>query len=116
MAINLDAALGVHANTLDFRVERSRVLSGNLANAETPGYKARDLDFAQLMDRLDPAAGVTRDYQMAYRNPHQPSADGNTVELGQEQARYSQNAMDFETSLTFLNMNIQGLQKAIEGR
>ncbi|MBY6016994.1 flagellar basal body rod protein FlgB [Ferrimonas balearica] len=116
MAINLDAALGVHGQTLDFRVERAKVLSGNLANAETPGYLARDLDFSRLMTQLERGQATDRNFDHAYRVPYQTSADGNTVELGQEQARFSQNAMDFQTSLTFLNMKIQGLQKAIEGR
>ncbi|GIU48748.1 flagellar basal body rod protein FlgB [Shewanella sairae] len=116
MAINLDAALGVHPQTLDFRVERSKMLAGNLANAETPGYKARDLDFNAVMMQINSGAEINRDYQVGYRIPHQTSADQNTVELSMEQARYSQNAMDYQTSLTFLNMKISGLRTAIEGK
>ncbi|MCC4834390.1 flagellar basal body rod protein FlgB [Shewanella sp. 10N.7] len=116
MAINLDTALGIHAQTLDFRVERSKMLAGNLANAETPGYKAQDLDFKAVMTQINAGMEVGRDYQTAYRVPYQTSADENTVELGKEQARYSQNAMDYQTSLTFLNMKISGLRSAIEGQ
>ncbi|MCE9686234.1 flagellar basal body rod protein FlgB [Shewanella sp. AS16] len=116
MAINLDAALGIHPQTLDFRVERSKVLAGNLVNAETPGYKARDLDFSTVMARIDAGMAAKGHYDIGYRVPYQNSADDNTVELGKEQARYSQNAMDYQTSLTFLNMKIAGLKSAIEGR
>jgi len=116
MAINLDAALGIHPQTLDFRVERSKMLAGNLANAETPGYKARDLDFKAVMSQINAGGSVNTQYQESYRIPYQASADQNTVELGKEQARYSQNAMDYQTSLTFLNMKISGLRSAIEGQ
>ncbi|MCE9787502.1 flagellar basal body rod protein FlgB [Shewanella chilikensis] len=116
MAIKLDAALGLHPQLLDFRVERSKVLAGNLANAETPGYQARDLDFGTLIAQLDAGIPLGGQYTVGYRVPYQASADNSTVELGQEQARFSQNAMDFQTSLTFLNMKIQGLKAAIEGK
>ncbi|WP_299009409.1 flagellar basal body rod protein FlgB [uncultured Shewanella sp.] len=116
MAINLDAALGIHPQALDFRVERSKVLAGNLANAETPGYKARDMDFSSVMSQVNAGMIPDRNYEMGYRVPYQTSADENTVELGKEQARFSQNAMDYQTSLTFLNMKISGLKSAIEGQ
>ena len=55
-------------------------------------------------------------YELLYRNPNQPSQDGNTVELGVEQAKFAENAMAFETSTTFLNMKLNGLKKAINGQ
>ncbi|NRD72004.1 flagellar basal body rod protein FlgB [Shewanella sp. VB17] len=116
MAINLDKALGSHAQLLDFRVERTKILAGNLANAETPGYKAKDLNFQALITSINAGMPASSQYQAGYRVPYQTSADENTVELGKEQARYSQNAMDYQTSLTFLNMKIAGLKSAIEGR
>ncbi|TKB54578.1 flagellar basal body protein [Ferrimonas aestuarii] len=116
MAINLEAALGLHAQGLDVRVERSKILAANLANAETPGYQAQDIDFAAAMKRYQATGEVGRDYQLGYRVPHQFSADGNTVELDQAQARFSANSMDFQTSLTFLNMKINGIRSAIEGQ
>ena len=82
MTINFKDALGVHADALQLRAERTRVLASNIANESTPGY---------------------------------PSADGNTVEIGVEQAAFSQNASDFQTSLTFITMKLRGLAKAIEG-
>lgn len=116
MAINLDAALGVHPQVLDFRVERSKVLAGNMVNSETPGYQARDISFSQVVDQLNAGMPVGMNYELGYRIPYQNSADGNTVELGKEQARFSENAMSYQTSLTFLNMKIAGLRSAIEGR
>lgn len=119
MSIRIDEALGVHARALELRVERSEILAANLANEDTPGFQARDIDFAQEMQRLEGSADAffavrPTDYQ--YRVPTQASQDGNTVELSVEQAEFSKNSMDFQTSLTFLNMKFRGLKQAIEGR
>ena len=121
MAINFDKALGIHADALRLRAERTKVLASNLANETTPGYQARDIDFAASLARATASseeAGLTLDTgapDMKYRVPNHPSADGNTVELGVEQAAFSQNASDFQTSLTFIGMKLRGLAKAIEG-
>lgn len=116
MTAALNKALDVHAQLLNFRVERSKVLASNLANAETPGYQAKDLDFKALVNQLQGNNQIVGHYKVGYRIPYQASDDQNTVEVGNEQARFSQNAMDFQTSLTFLNMKISGLRSAIEGR
>ncbi len=118
MSIRVDADLGVHVRALTLRLQRSEVLASNLANVDTPGFQARDIDFAAEMRRLEsydeqPAEAVP---QLMYRVPSQPSQDGNTVELAVEQAEFSRNAMDFQTSLTFLSMKFRGLKQAIEGR
>jgi flagellar basal-body rod protein FlgB len=125
MTIIVDKALGVHQYGLAMRVERSRILAGNLANVDTPGYLARDYDFRSSLKRvaneLQSRGGSSSMPQLSlsgelkYRVPMQPSQDGNTSELSLEQARFAANAMDFQTSLTFLNMKISGLKKAIEG-
>ncbi|MCQ1057424.1 MULTISPECIES: flagellar basal body rod protein FlgB [Photobacterium] len=123
MGINFDKALGIHPHTLNLRTERAKVLAGNLANVDTPGFKARDFDFqaaiasveAQQQSRSGQVAAQTAP-ALQYRNPYNNTMDGNTVELGVEQAQYAQNAMDFETSLTFLNMKFQGLATAIQGQ
>jgi flagellar basal-body rod protein FlgB len=121
MAINFDKALGIHADALRLRAERTKVLASNLANESTPGYQARDIDFAASLARATAAGeegGLTLDTgasETMYRVPNHPSADGNTVELGVEQAAFSQNASDFQTSLTFIGMKLRGLAKAIEG-
>jgi flagellar basal-body rod protein FlgB len=119
MTINFKQALGVHAEALEVRAERTRVLAANIANESTPGYTARDVDFgAVLQQRIASDGGeLTLDGDdPLYRVPYHPSADGNTVEIGVEQAAFSQNASDFQTSLTFVNMQLRGLAKAINGQ
>lgn len=117
MSIRIDEELGLHSRALDLRMQRSEILAANLANEDTPGFKARDIDFSSEMQRLDhrlSASSVSAALQ--YRVASQPAQDGNTVELSVEQAEFSKNAMDFQTSLTFISMKFRGLQKAIEGR
>ncbi len=131
MAINFDAALGVHDDALALRARRAEVLANNIANADTPNYKARDLDFAAVL------AGQTGEYELPiartenahqteflepdmaadllFRTPHQPSVDGNTVELQEEMARYSDNAIRYQASFQFLNSKFKGLTSAIKG-
>ncbi len=119
MSIRIDEALGVHARALELRVERSEILAANLANEDTPGFQARDIDFAKEMQRLEGDVGsffTARSAEYQYRVPTQASQDGNTVELSVEQAEFSRNSMDFQTSLTFLNSKFRGLKQAIEGR
>jgi flagellar basal-body rod protein FlgB len=123
MTINFKDAIGVHADALALRAERTKVLAANIANESTPGYTARDLDFgAMLQERQDAEAGQMSgqlslgEDSPLYRVPYHPSADGNTVEIGVEQAAFSQNASDFNTSLTFINMQLRGLAKAINGQ
>lgn len=120
MSINFTEALGVHADTLHLRAERTRVLASNIANENTPGFQARDMDFGAMLGQMqDSAAGnLTLDTEgdTLFRVPYHPSRDGNTVEIGVEQAEFSQNASDFQTSLTFANLKLKGLAKAIAGQ
>lgn len=120
MTINFQEALGVHADALHVRADRTRVLAANIANESTPGFTARDLDFgAVLQQRVDGEQDEADlgfgEAAALYRVPYHPSADGNTVEIGVEQAAFSQNASDFQTSLTFVSMQLKGLAKAIAG-
>lgn len=119
MALNFEKVLGVHAQALSVRSERTQLLASNLANASTPGYQARDINFAAAMQASIQAGEIALDGAAGgdplYRVPHNPSQDGNTVEVGVEQALFSQNASDFQMSLTFLNMHVRGLQSAIKG-
>ncbi|MBN3727288.1 flagellar basal body rod protein FlgB [Burkholderia sp. Ac-20379] len=120
MGFNLDHALGVHPAALKVRAERTRILASNIANESVPHYQARDLDFRAALDaeRSNAAfgAGLAFDGDTArYRLPSGPSQDGNTVELGVEQAEFSQNSADFQASLTFLNLKLKGLHAAITG-
>lgn len=131
MSIRIDDALGVHARSLDLRVQRSEILAANLANENTPGFQARDIDFSRELQRADSPFDIgdinrIEDSQgvaaqptspaLQYRIPMQPSLDGNTVDLSMEQTAFSKNSMDFQTSLTFLTMKFSGLKQAIEGR
>ena len=119
MSIRIEDSLRVHAQALELRMQRSELLSSNLANESTPGFRARDFDFAEQMRqgaeyRLPGLEDQAR--RLKYRLPFNPSLDGNSVEQGVEQAEFSRNAMDFQTSLTFLTMKFRGLKQAIEGR
>ena len=121
MSINFKEALGVHGDALQVRSERTRVLATNIANENTPGFQAQDMDFAAVLQQLqssdgDAASVDSGDPDVLYRVPFHPSRDGNTVEIGVEQAAFSQNASDFQTSLTFANMKLKGLAKAISGQ
>ena len=120
MSINFKQAIGVHADALQVRADRTRVLASNIANENTPGFKARDLDFAAaLASQAEPGDGLAGSDDAAdamYRLPYHPSQDGNTVEIGVEQAAFSQNASEFQASLTFINMKLKGLAKAINGQ
>ncbi|ENM5914345.1 flagellar basal body rod protein FlgB [Vibrio mimicus] len=120
MAITFENALGVHPEALNFRVQRTKVLASNLANVDTPGYLAKDLSFTTVMNQTG-SGSVHKpvpkfQVETKYSVPYQNSKDGNTAELGIEQAKFTQNNMDFQTSLTFLNLKFNGLAKAIEGR
>jgi flagellar basal-body rod protein FlgB len=122
MSISFKEAVGVHADALHLRAERTRVLAANIANENTPNFEARDMDFGAMLERLQDdggAAGLPEfgaDGQPLYRVPFHPSRDGNTVEIGVEQAAFSQNSSDFQTSLTFAAMKFKGLAKAIGGQ
>lgn len=97
MAITFENALGVHPEALNFRVQRTKVLASNLANVDTPGYLAKDLSFTTVMNQVT-AGGVNKpvpkfQVQAQYSVPYQNSKNGNTVELGVEQAKFTQNNM-----------------------
>lgn len=120
MGINFKDAIGMHADALHLRADRTRILATNIANENTPGFKAQDMDFGAMLARTQASdAGepvLEGDASPKFRVPYHPTRDGNTVEIGVEQAAFSQNATDFGTSLTFVNMKIKGLAKAISGQ
>ncbi|WP_305857422.1 flagellar basal body rod protein FlgB [Balneatrix alpica] len=129
MSINFNNALGIHADALLFRAQRAEVLANNLANADTPHYKAKDLDFGSVLAQAEAAtsfhlrqthsrhlaASADASAEQLYTHPIQPAVDGNTVDPQVEKAKFMQNAMDFQTSFTFLNRKFQGLTRAIKG-
>lgn len=125
----ISAYLGAHANSLTLRAKRNDVLASNIANAATPNFKARDIDFKAEFDRLEgvrgklatnnerhlPAMQPTGPSRMQYRVPLNPSLDGNTVELPVEQMQFSENVLRYQTSLAMINRKISGLTSAIKG-
>lgn len=111
--MKLDNALGIHPQMLQFHSARTQVLANNLANADTPNYKAQDLTFSATFDSVNE---LHLSQETLFRMPFQRSENGNTVELGVEQAKFAENTMNYQTSLTFLKMKISGLKSAIEGR
>jgi flagellar basal-body rod protein FlgB len=122
---------GIHEDALVLRNRRSEVLASNLANADTPGYKARDFDFNAILRReMQPAvrlattqpghiatdSGLVASTQMGYRVPQQASLDGNTVEVEREQTEFMANALRYQASLQFLDGKVKGLKMAIKGQ
>ncbi|MDY0747423.1 flagellar basal body rod protein FlgB [Paucibacter sp. R3-3] len=123
MSIDFTKAVGIHPEALKLRAERTKILASNIANESTPGFQARDMDFASALSERVNADGAdgglsldTGDDALKYRVPFHPAQDGSTVELGVEQAQFSQNASDFSTSLQFINIQLKGLAKAINGQ
>lgn len=133
MAINLDKAFGIHPLALSLRAQRAEVLASNLANADTPNYKARDMDFESVLRQsmgtsegvslnttnalhLARPGGANGAAEMLYRVPSEPSLDGNTVETMEEQSAFADNAVSYEASLRFLNGRISSLMTAIKGQ
>lgn len=134
VAINFKNALENDERALYLRTQRAEVLANNLANVDTPNFKARDINFAELLqqseDSMQEAPKTkadqlkrTDEYHLSktsggnllYRIPSQPAIDGNTVEEHAEMARFAKNAIDFEVSLNFLNDSLKGLQSALRG-
>ncbi|GAB3477273.1 flagellar basal body rod protein FlgB [Marinomonas epiphytica] len=129
MAISFDTAFAGHDKMLAYRSARASVLANNIANADTPNFKARDLSFDNMLtnerDRLQMKATdsdhLSRNSQggaengLFYRNPSQPSLDGNTVDMQREQAEFAQNALHFDTSFMLLDRKISGMKKALTG-
>jgi flagellar basal-body rod protein FlgB len=143
MPINLDSYLGVHQDALKVYGQRTEVLAANLANADTPNFRARDIDFrAALAAASAPAGGLsmtnaaagvqlastnpshlnaaggttTGTAELKYRVPLAPALDGNTVDVQMEQAAFAENSVRFQATLTFLNARFRGLLTAITGQ
>jgi len=132
MAINLDTYLGVHADALKLQSKRMEVLADNLANVDTPNYKARDIDFRAALAKAGGAdsqvsltttnpghlsTDATGDLSasLQYRVPLAPSLDGNTVDAQQEQSAFADNTVRYQATLTFLSARFKSLMTAITG-
>lgn len=132
MKIGFDAALGIHPDALNLRARRTEVLANNMANADTPNFKARDIDFRSVLaaqseasqpgerlrtthaSHMQSARGGA-DAELRYRIPTLPSLDGNTVDGHVEQAEFADNTVHFLASLRFLDGKFKGLMTAIKG-
>ena len=124
MAINFDKAFGIHEKALELRTVRSQILASNIANANTPGYKARDFDFQKALKAatFEQAAGLRRTHEshfsghsgpagvdMSYVVPFQTgTGDGNSVDMPSQQMAFAQNALEYQMSLRFLDGKIKG--------
>ncbi len=109
-----DSLFGVHGAALQVRGARMGVLASNIANASTPGFKARDIDFRAALSAME-GGRDNMDAATMYRVPTQTSMDGNTVELSQEQTAFAENAVQYQTTLSFLNGRINTLTRALKG-
>jgi flagellar basal-body rod protein FlgB len=121
------AHLDLNATALGLREQRGTMLASNIANAATPGFKARDVDFDAMLQAQIGGGGLRTSHGRhfavpqasaggaGYRVPVNPSLDGNTVEMAVEQMQFAENALRYQTSLTFLNRRISGLMTAIKG-
>jgi flagellar basal-body rod protein FlgB len=113
-----DSLFGVHGAALAVRSQRMGQLASNIANASTPGYKAKDIDFHAALSAIETPGGnmdTAIDNATLYRVPLQPSADGNTVELTTEQTAFAENAVAYQTTLAFLNGRINQITRALKG-
>lgn len=129
----LDSTLFLQQQALTLRANRQQVLAGNIANADTPNYLARDFDFSAALGNalagrgaanLTMTATSPRHLQrsaqgdalrLQYRQPTQPSADGNTVEMDVERSQFAENAVSYEASMTFITHQIRALTAALQG-
>lgn len=108
---------GIHGTALELRAQRMGLLASNIANAATPGYKARDLDFAAALDARQAGSGEDEATARAtrYRTPVMPSLDGNTVEMAVEQTAFAENAVSYSATLSFLRGRIETVTRALRG-
>ena len=126
----LQNPLGIHATALKLREQRIGVLASNIANVDTPNYKARDIDFSSILATTESNnmrtshgrhIGVSNyqalqgDSMIKYRMPSSASLDGNTVEVNTENSLFTENSMRYQASNTVLNNRIKGVMSALRG-
>ena len=122
-----DAAFGIHEKALDLRAKRMEVISRNIANADTPGFKARDLDFKNVLNNVQGVGAMRTTHSghiaqgglggagMVYTIPFNTAVDGNTVEISVEHAKYGKAAAEYQATLRFIEGNISSVRKALRG-
>jgi flagellar basal-body rod protein FlgB len=125
MINRLTDALNFQTEALALRSERQRLLASNIANADTPGYQARDIDFARALKEatgqiatagamsvtqaghISPAAGARNDSQKLHALAAQTNLDSNTVDMDRERANFADNAVKYEATLRFINSSVR---------
>lgn len=126
---SLDQALGIHPQAMIVRARRAELLAGNLANADTPNYKARDIDFRSVLAGQGDGARLTQTHrrhigdgaegllgaELMYRVPTQPSLDQNTVDVAADRARFVDNSLRYQASLRFMDGRLSGIKTALRG-
>lgn len=129
MPVNFDKAFGLHDNALLLFERRTQLLSENIANADTPDFKARDIDFNQVLQNArSQSVKLNASHQdhislsqqpyaedVQFREVEQSAADGNTVDLQKEKAAFAENAIRYQTSMHILSRKISGLKSAFKG-
>lgn len=112
-----DTLFGIHGAALELRSERLGLITSNIANAGTPGYKARDIDFAAALKARSEGLGKDQSVAQAtrYRVPVMPSLDGNTVEMATEQTAFAENAVGYQATLSFIRGRVDTITRALKG-
>ena len=123
----LDALFKFNQTALSLHAERQKLIASNIANADTPGYKARDIDFVSALKNAQatqsklqaPAMKLgeqgPQGAELMYRSAVQRSADGNTVDIDVERAQFAENAIRFEAQTMFISSKIKAMLAAIQG-
>ncbi len=122
----LDEMFRFSQNALNLHAYRQQLIASNIANADTPGYKARDVDFAAALKNAEAAhvnartparssEGVPQGTEVLFRSAVQRSVDGNSVDLDVERAQFAENAVRYEAQLMFINSRIKSMLAAIQG-
>ena len=117
MIRGLDELMRFQSEALKLRSYRQELVAANIANADTPNYKAVDIDFGQALRAATSTAatGAAAPPQLLYRNAAQASLDGNTVEMDAERAKFADNTVRYEAAMRVLSAQIKTLLSAIQG-
>lgn len=127
LADMLDTLFGIHADALQLKARRMEVLSTNIANADTPGFKAKDVDFRAVLGWQLGVGSMSATHARHWRGPghsdngevftipYNPAVDGNTVEIGLEQAKFGKAAVDYQATLDFLQGRVSAYKRALKG-
>jgi flagellar basal-body rod protein FlgB len=133
MLNRLNNSLDFQAQALVLRSERQRLIASNIANADTPGYVARDMNFAQALKAATGAVpgatpavttsghiaglpGAREQASLVYATQSQNSIDGNTVDMDRERASFADNSVRYEATLRFINGSVRTMLSAINGQ